>query len=375
MCRLIALTCDDFISPVEPIAGLDAMREGYDGAGLGLLLRDLGGPLEEMKSAPILSGIFSNDSLKVLDQFMLQRGFATKYKISFKLAATPPKGTPRRDVYLIRAYECPPTFEELSPEDYGDQLMQVRLQLRRIGGKRRDMKVFSFWPDTVMIKEIGHPMALAEYMGLARRELQARIILAQEHQRLSCTEDLYACPPFFLQGFATMTNGENTASMSNREFLTSRNFAGYDGCRSDGEIFTQILHYTLSQLGLGIEAYKHVITPLEQAQLRSHSDARFLTYLRYACRHLIIDGPNCIVGCLPDNTLFMAQDRSKLRPGIVGGLAGKYGFATEVCGLDAVMPERNGHQDYQPRHLETVVVGPSRHALTIFGQQQPLLSN
>lgn len=375
MCRLIALSCDDFIAPAEPIAGLDAMCEGYKGAGFGLLLRDLGGPFQEMKSAPILSGIFSNDSLKLLDQFMLQRGFTTKYKISFKLAATPPMGTPKRGVYLIRAYECPAAFEDLSPEAFGDQLMQMRLDLRRIGRKRHDMKVFSFWPDTIMIKEIGHPTALAEYMGLTRIDLQARIILAQEYQRLNCTEDLYACPPFFLQGYATMTNGENTAFMSNREFLTTRGFAGYDGYRSDAEIFTHTLHYTVSRLGLGIEAYKHVITPLAEANLRLHADARFLTYLRYACRHLVIDGPNCVVGCLPDNTLFMAQDRKKLRPGIVGGVPGKYGFASQVCGLDAVMPERNCRRDYQPRHLETVVVGPDRHALTIIGQQQPLLSN
>ena len=37
---------------------------------------------------------------------------------------------------------------------------------------------------------------------------------------------------------------------------------------------------------------------------------------------MIIDGPNCIIGSLPDNTLFMAQDRKKLRPGIIGQIAG-----------------------------------------------------
>ncbi len=375
MCRLIALTSDDFISPAELMPGLDVMREGYDGDSLGLLLRDLGGPLEEMKSAPILSGIFSNESLKVLDRFMLEHGFSTKYKISFKLPCTPPQGTPKREVYLVRAYECPAALEELDFEDYGRQLMRIRLELRRMGGRRQDMKVFSFWPDTIMIKEIGHPMALAEYMGFERHDLQAHIVLAQTHQRSNCTDDLYACPPFFLQGFATMTNGQNTASTSNREFLTSRGFSGYDGCQSDAEISTHILHYTLSKLGLGIEAYKHVITPLDRHQLHAHEDAHFLTYLRRTCRHLIIDGPNCIVGCLPDNTLFMVQDRKKLRPGIVGGEPGRYGFATEVCGLDAVYPQRNCRQDYQPLQLETVVVGPDRRGLTIFGQQQPLLSN
>ena len=68
MCRLVALTSDQLISPIEAIKGLNTMREGYDGSGMGLLLRDLGGPFEAMKEAPILSGIFSNKGLKQLDR-------------------------------------------------------------------------------------------------------------------------------------------------------------------------------------------------------------------------------------------------------------------------------------------------------------------
>jgi hypothetical protein len=79
MCRLIAITSDQFLSPMEAVKGLNAMREGYDGAGLGLLLRDLGGPFQAMKGAPVLSGIFSSQGLKQLDQYMLHRGFTTKY--------------------------------------------------------------------------------------------------------------------------------------------------------------------------------------------------------------------------------------------------------------------------------------------------------
>ena len=128
-------------------------------------------------------------------------------------------------------------------------------------------------------------------------------------------------------------------------------------------------------LGLGIEAFKHVITPLDETRLERHPDTRFLTYLKYACRQLIIDGPNCVVGCLPDNTLFMVQDRKKLRPGVVGGRPGLFGFCSEVCGLDAAIPDRDRRLDYQPMHLETVVAAPHRQALTIFSQNEALLSN
>ena len=173
MCRLIALTCDHYLSPKEAINGLTAMREGYDGSGVGLLLRDLGGPFEAMKEAPILSGIFSNEGLKQLDHFMLKKGFTTKYKMSFKLPPSPPDGTPKRDVYLVRAYDPPVEFDDYAEDERRQEFMELRLDLKKMGESNKDMMVFSFWPDTIILKEIGEPMALAEYLDLGRESLCA----------------------------------------------------------------------------------------------------------------------------------------------------------------------------------------------------------
>lgn len=375
MCRLIALTCDHYLSPLEAINGLTAMHEGYDGSEVGLLLRDLGRPFEAMKKAPILSGIFSNDGLRQLDHFMLQRGFTTKYKMSFKLPSSPPDGTPKRDVYLVRAYDPPVEFDDFAEDERRREFMELRLDLKKMGQFNKDMMVFSFWPDTIVVKEIGDPKALAEYLDLGRESLCARIIMAQGRQNTNHDINLYGCHPFSLQGYATMTNGENTAIGPNREFLASRGFRGYNGSQSDSEVFTHSLHFTMTRLGLDLNAFKHVITPLDQDCLEGHPDGRFLSHLKQSCRHLIIDGPNCVVGCLPDNTLFMIQDRKKLRPGIVGGLPGKFGFASEVCGLDAAIPERDQADDFQPMHLDTVAVANNRRRLTVFRQSDPLLSN
>jgi glutamate synthase domain-containing protein 1 len=109
--------------------------------------------------------------------------------------------------------------------------------------------------------------------------------------------------------------------------------------------------------------------------IQAHPDAHFLTTLKHSCRHLIIDGPNCVVGCLPDNTVFMVQDRKKLRPGVVGGSPGKFGFASEVCGLDAALPDRDRRSDIQPMRLETVAVSPDRKGLAVYRQTDPLFSN
>jgi predicted glutamine amidotransferase len=372
MCRLFALTSEEPLSPIRAIQALDVMREGHDGSGVGLYLADLGGPFEELKGAPILSGIFTSEGLKRLDHFMMNIGFTTKYKMSIKAPKNPPPGVPKRDTYLIRAYEYPETWEGLSEQDTRQRLMLIRLQLRQMGEEKEDMIVYSFWPDSIMLKEIGDPLSVAEYLQLDRKELKARIIMAQGRQNTNYAINLYACHPFFIQGIATMTNGENTAFVPIKEYLMSRGFPGYTGYNSDSEVFTHILHYSMSSLGFGIEAYKHIITPLQDKDLENHPDGGLLKHLKNACRRLIIDGPNCVIGCLPDNTVFMVQDRKKLRPGIVGGRPGLFAFSSEMCGLDAAIPDRDKGKDFQPMHLDTIIVSPDRQEYKTCSQMEPL---
>ncbi len=372
MCRLLAITAEEPMSPMTAVRALDVMKEGHDGSGVGLFLTDLGGPFEEFRGAPILSGIFSHAGLKRLDRFMMEIGFTTKYKMSFRLPKRPPTGVPKRDVYLIRAYEYPEEWEELSQADINHRLMMIRLQLREMGQENEELIVFSFWPDVIMIKETGDPHEVADYLGLDHKELAARIILAQGRQNTNYLINLYACHPFFIQGVATMTNGENTAFVPIREFLTSRGFPGYIGYQSDSEVFTHILHFMLYRLGLPLEVYKHIITPLKDEELAAHPNGGFLKELKRSCRRLIIDGPNCVIGCLPDRTVFMVQDRKKLRPGVVGGRPGVYAFCSEMCGLDAMLPDRDKAQDFQPMHLDTTLVRPRRREVEICRQTNPL---
>jgi len=178
MCRLFAITSKEPLSPMVAVEALNVMREGHDCSGVGLFLRDLAGPFEEMKNAPILSGIFSEKGLRRLDSFMMDQGFMTKYKITIKVPKTPPPGIPKRDVYLIRAYEYPEEWDDLSDQERMQRLLPIRLQLRAMGEEKQDMIVFSFWPDVIMIKEIGDPLLVTNYLKLDRKELNARVIMA-----------------------------------------------------------------------------------------------------------------------------------------------------------------------------------------------------
>lgn len=372
MCRLFAISSENPLSPMVALEALDVMREGHDGSGVGLVLRDLGGDFEDIKDIPILSGIFTEEGLKRLDTYMMNKGFMTKYKVTRKISKVPPPGIPKRDIYLIRAYEYPEKWDELSQEEREFQLMMTRLELRAMGEEKDDMIVFSFWPDVVMIKEIGDPLTVGHFLQLDRDDLKARVIMAQGRQNTNYAINLYACHPFFIHGYASMTNGENTAFIPIKEYLMSRGFPGYTGYQSDSEVFTHILHFSMEKLGLGIEAYKHIITPLQDEALESHPDADLLKNLKRSCRKLIIDGPNCVIGCLRDNSLFMAQDRKKLRPGVVGGKPGIYAFSSEICGLDAIIPDRDKSQDFQPMHLDTAIVSADRQEVKICRQTEKL---
>jgi len=372
MCRLFSITSNDPLSPMVAIRAIDVMKEGHDGSGVGLFLTDLGGGFQNFKDEPILSGIFSNEGLKNLDRFMIDQDFMVKYKLSIKPAKTPPVGTPKRDNYVIRVYEYPAEWESLSKEEIQFRLMMVQLQLRRMGEQDDSMLIFSFWPDVIMIKEVGDPLAVAEYLGLDRKELTARVILSQGRQNTNYAINIYACHPFFIQGMASATNGENTAFVPIREFLSSRNFPGYTGYNSDSEVFTHILHYMQNQLGMGMEMYKHIITPLKDTELDRHANGDWLRKLKQACRPLIIDGPNCVIGCLPDKSMFMVQDSKKLRPGVVGGRPGLFAFSSEMCGLDAAIPDRYINLDYQPMKYETVLVSRERQEIKKWNQLEPL---
>jgi hypothetical protein len=135
---------------------------------------------------------------------MMDVGFMTKYRMSVKPPKTPPPGVPRRDVYLVRAYEYPEEWENLSSRELYSRLLILRLELQKMGEEKGGMIVFSFWPDTIMIKEIGEPLELAEHLSIDRMDIGARVIMAQGRQNTNYEINLYACHPFFIQGFSTM---------------------------------------------------------------------------------------------------------------------------------------------------------------------------
>lgn len=368
MCRLVAITSNKYLSPMENILALETMKEGHDGSGMGLVLKDLGGEFEDLKKFPILSGICSNSGKKTLDDFMKQKGFKLKYE--WRPRIKPVNGVIPRDHYFARVYDYTESYKGKSPKEKEDLLMNTRLALRKIGEPHESIFIFSFYPDVITIKEVGDPLQLSEFFGIDRGNLKAKIIFAQGRQNTNYQIYLYACHPFFIQGFCSMTNGENTAFVPIREFLMSRGVPGYMGYNSDSEVFTHILHYTVRQLKLPLHYYKDVITPLKSSEIEQRKDREALRLIKQSLRPLCIDGPNMVIGFTPDGTCFMVQDSKKLRPGVVGGVKGKYALMSEECGLDRVIPERDKDKDIFPMKYDLVIVSPQAGEVKVWNQMQ-----
>ncbi|HYA86937.1 MAG TPA: glutamate synthase [Nitrospirota bacterium] len=366
MCRLSAITSSDYISPMENIYALETMKEGHDGSGLGLMLKDMAGPFAEFKKYPTLSAICSNKGLNMLEAYMKSQGFHEKFSWEPPIKNVP--GVERREHYIAKVYDYPAAYQERRKSEQEDLLMQTRLTLRLMGEPDGSLFVFSFYPDVLTLKEVGDPLQLAEFFGLERSGLRSKIVLAQGRQNTNYAIYLYACHPFFIQGYATMTNGENTAFVPIREFLMGRGNAGYMGYNSDSEVFTHIMHYTNRSLGYPLQYYKDVITPMKDAEINQRSDADALRLLKKSLRPLCIDGPNCVIGFTPDGTVFMVQDSKKLRPGVVGGKPGKFALMSEVCGVDSALPDRDKSADIFPMKYDMVIIAPGAREAKVWNQ-------
>jgi glutamate synthase domain-containing protein 1 len=375
MCRLALKSANEPFSPYEVLTAMEAMQEGYDGSGLGLLLRGL--EFEDFKyntRFPVLSGIAHTEKAwSRLTEYMEHRGYELKYDHRFTMEDVHIEAEDRFR-YFLRAYRMPLAFRDKGDEERENEMLRTRLALRKLASEKNNLTIFSFYPDVAMIKEVGWPLQIGNGLCLHDGQIKSRVCMAQGRQNTNYGINLYACHPFFIQGVATMTNGENTAFIPIKDWLEGKHIPGYMGYQSDSETFTHILHYTLKKLKLPLQAYKHIITPLSTIELDKHPQGQFLKGLRQACKRLIIDGPNAVIGTLPDETCLLVMDQKKLRPATVGGRDGSWAIASEICGVDAMVPDRDPALDFQPMREHTVIIPPHRKELEIWSQHDPFPS-
>lgn len=357
MCRIGSIKCLEPVQPADALRLMLPQQEGHDNSGFALVMQDLEGVFGHYKDKPLLSLACTAKGLGLVDDYMEEKGFIptaqwapdVKPRAGQKIEAMPR--------YVFRNYDYPEIYHYRTPKEREELLLDTRLELRNLLAKHNAGYVYSFWPDVLTLKEIGDPADIAEYFDLWKEDgrLCARNIVAQCRQNTNYGIVRYAAHPFFLQGYTLCANGENTFFTRNTEYQKTLH-RGYVGFESDSQNLLYTMHYVLRELGWPVRYVKHVLTPLPANEASARPDGEALSMIRESLAQLQINGPNAAIALLPDGKMMAMCDSSKLRPLVVGKDGPMLAMASEVCGLNVILPDRNTEKDIYLNEREMLLV-------------------
>lgn len=357
MCRIGSIKSKVPISPAKALKLMIPQQEGHDNSGFAMVMKDLYGIFADYKDKPLLSLACTEQGVELVKSYMKDCGFSqvaewipdTNKQMKLDIQAMP--------CYVFLNYDYPVNYQDKSKKEKEELLLDTRLKIRNLLAESNNGFVYSFWPDVLTLKEIGDPADIATYFHLWDEDdcLLAKNIVAQCRQNTNYDIVRYAAHPFFLQGYTLCANGENTFFTKNKDFQKSLH-RGYVGFESDSQTFLYTLHYTLHELEWPIEYFKHIITPLPFAEIDKREDRDVLLAIRQSLANLEINGPNTIIANLPDGTMMTCCDSKKLRPVVVGKSDDMVAIASEVCGINEILPDRDMTKDIYPNEREIVVI-------------------
>lgn len=359
MCRIGAIKSKVAFHPSQALYLMLPQQEGHDNSGFAMVMQDLYGVFSDYKDKPLMSLACTQKGAKLVEDYMESHNFIPINEWNPKVNRIPGLDIHAMPHYIFRNYDYPRSYRDATTEEKEALLLDTRLALRALLEKDEQGFVFSFWPDVLTLKEIGDPRDIATYFGLwdDKGDMMAKNVVVQCRQNTNYEIVRYAAHPFFIQGYTLCANGENTFYTKNKEYQKSLN-KGYLGFESDSQCFLYTLHYVLHTLKWPIKYYKHVITPLPFEDLDKRADKAELMAIRQSLGHLEINGPNTIIGMLPDGSMMTCCDSKKLRPVVVGSDGTTVVIASEVCGVDTVLPNRDKERDIYPNEREVVVITP-----------------
>lgn len=357
MCRIGAIKSKNYIHPSKALQLMRSQQEGHDNSGFAFVMQDLGGIFEDYKGLPILSMACTDSGMKIAEDLLHKIGFVRVMQWNPKINPSPDLDIQPMPNYVFEVFQYPKSYRYAQDSEKEELLVDTRLAIREELEKNEDGYVYSFWPDVVTLKEIGDPKDIGTYFGLwdEDEDFTAKIITAQCRQNTNYDIVRYAAHPFFLQGYTALANGENTFYEKNKLFQ-ERLYKGYVGFESDSQCFLYTLHYVSKILKWPLKYYKHTITPFSLDEIQKREDKEILLRIKASLAHLEINGPNTIIACLPDGTLFTCCDSKKLRPVVIGKTDDMVIITSEVMGINEVLPDRNWQEDIYPNEREIVIV-------------------
>ncbi len=357
MCRIGAIKSKEYVHPSKALLLMRSQQKGHDNSGFAMVMQDLGGIFENYKDLPTLSMACTDEGIKLAEDILHKIGFIRVMQWSPDVHPAPDLTIEPMPHYVFEVFQYPKSYKHSSKEEKEELLVDTRLKLRRELEKIEAGFVYSFWPDVVTLKEIGDPQDIGTYFNLweENADFTAKIITAQCRQNTNYDIVRYAAHPFFLQGYTALVNGENTFYEKNKNFQKKLH-KGYIGFESDSQCFLYSLHYIKNVLKWPLIYYKHTITPLPFDEIEHRDDKDILLKIKASLAHLEINGPNTIIGVLPDGTMYTCCDSKKLRPVVVGQTDDTISITSEVTGINEILPDRDWEKDIYPHEREMVVV-------------------
>ena len=270
--------------------------------------------------------------------------------------------------YIFEVLQYPKSYKHATKEEKEELLIDTAIKLRKTLEETNSGYIYSLWPDTLTLKEIGSPRDIGTYFNLweENNDLTSSIITAQCRQNTNYDIVRYAAHPFFLEGYTGLVNGENTFYEKNKSYQQSL-YKGYLGFESDSQCLLYTLHYIHKRLKWPLKYFKHTITPLGYDEILKRPDSEILLRIKASLAHLEINGPNTLLAVTPEKELLCVCDSKKLRPIVVGRNQDTVIMTSEVVGINDLMPDRNIEDDIYPNEHETIVV---RDDLTVERWQQ-----
>lgn len=357
MCRIGAIKSKNYIHPSKALHLMRSQQEGHDNSGFAMVMQDMGGVFAGYKGLPILSMACSDRGTKIAEDILHKIGFVRVMQWNPKINPEPSLNIEPMQNYVFEVFQYPKTYKHASDSEKEELLLDTRLEIRSALEEDDDGFVYSFWPDVVTLKEIGDPKDIGTYFGLWEddKDFTAKIITAQCRQNTNYDIVRYAAHPFFLQGYTALANGENTFYEKNKLFQQEL-YKGYVGFESDSQCFLYTLHYINKILKWPLKYYKHTITPLPFDEIQKREDKEILLRIKASLANLEINGPNTIIACLPDGTVFTCCDSKKLRPVVIGKTDDMVIITSEVTGINEVLPDRNFEDDIYPNEREMIII-------------------
>lgn len=357
MCRIGAIKSKKYVHPSLALKLMRSQQKGHDDSGFAFVMQDLGGIFEHHKDLPILSMAGTVEGTRKAEDILLKKGFHRVLQWSPQIS--PKKGLKIQPMpnYVFEAVQYPKSHKYATQAEKEELLIQTALEIRKALEEDNSGYIYAFWPDTLVLKEIGSPKDIGTYFNLweENAELCSKIITAQCRQNTNYDIVRYAAHPFFLEGFTVLANGENTFYEKNR-FYQMKLYSGYTGFESDSQCFLYTLHYLCKILKWPIQFYKHVITPLPIEQIEKRENKDILLRIKASLAHLETNGPNTVLGVTPDYKMICVCDSRKLRPVVVGRNDEMVVMTSEVTGINEILPNRDLSKDIYPTESETIII-------------------